>query len=165
MLYHAEMRVTVVRMMAWIFIFALVVHLPLPNHELSVYRAVGYAYAEGCFGRLSDQQPCSGSSVVKRPALVAPPLRGAANSASRPLNAKVVNPQLKNLGDQRGEWSGMVSGFGHAVLYLQIVKQARLLSELKIGSVDLSGSPTPFRFRAQLPAETGWDWRVAVKPK
>lgn len=123
-----------------------------------------FASAEGCFGRLSDQAPCGRGSIVKRPALIAPPVRGAANSASRPLNASVVNSQLKSLPDQRGEWSGLVTGFGRAVLYLQIVKQARLLNQVRIGEIDLSGTPTPFRFRAQLPRESGWDWRVAVKP-
>jgi len=119
--------------------------------------------AEGCFGRLSDQQPCSAAALTSRPRLAPPPIRGSSTSAARPLNAKVVNPQLKNLDDRRGEWSGVVTGFGRATLYLQIIKQAKLIDEVRIGEVDLSGSPTPFRFRATLPSIVGWEWRIATR--
>jgi hypothetical protein len=121
------------------------------------------AVAEGCFGRLSDQAPCSAASITNRPRLAPPPMRGSVGSQARPLNARVVNPQLKTLPGQRGEWTGIVAGFGRAALYLQITKRAELLDEFRIGEVDLAGTPTPFTFRAQLPEVVGWEWRITTK--
>jgi|GEM_PF-3821659 len=137
------------------------------------------AHAGGCFGKLSDQTPCfkdsrSGDRSAARSRVLAPPtlMRLPKETVSsmnalmkRPLNAQIVNPQLKRLPDRRGEWSGVVTGFGTAVLYLQFTKASKLLEELRLGSVELTGAPVPFKLRSELPKVSDWEWRVVIKAR
>lgn len=84
---------------------------------------------------------------------------------TRDAFVKLHQATFKRLGPQLGRWEGTVSGQGRVVLRLRLLRAGKIVSEHRVGSVDMRSKekPVPFFFEARVPSDSGWEWKVLTQ--